>query len=73
MDQNELIDRLFRAVAPYIEDAFDAAIATGAAEERTDEHTKARVRRLQAAGRGLGAIAGAIEAILPLPATEGPK
>ncbi len=68
-DPHDLIDRLFQQIAPYLEDAFDAALSAGPID-RTSEHTMARVRRLQSAAKGLAAIAVAIEAILPLPATQ---
>ncbi len=68
-DQHSLIDQLFQSVTPYLEDAFDAVLSSRPSD-RTNERVMARVRQLQSAARGLAAIAVAIEAVLPLAATQ---
>ena len=63
-DLGDLIKRLFQSAAPYLDDAFDAALSEASSDLLKDQ-CQERVRRLQSAAKGLAAIAGAIEAIRP--------
>ena len=65
-EHRDLANKLFSAATAHLENAFDAALAGGSAN-LTEADCLAYADRLQAAARGLSAIALAIISVLPTP------